>query len=56
LPLGGDVDGVPARLVRRANREGLKAYGNSVVPQVVAALGRAILLVELELDNRPPQA
>jgi site-specific DNA-cytosine methylase len=29
--------------VRRANREALRAYGNSVVPQVVAVIGRAIL-------------
>jgi DNA (cytosine-5)-methyltransferase 1 len=41
-PLGGTVDGLPERLVRRANRESLKAFGNSVVPQVVEAIGRAI--------------
>lgn len=34
------------RLARRANREALKALGNSVVPRVVAAIGRAILRVE----------
>jgi DNA (cytosine-5)-methyltransferase 1 len=56
-PLGSAVDGVPERLVRaaerrarRANREALKAYGNSVVPQVVEAIGRAILEVETETE------
>jgi DNA (cytosine-5)-methyltransferase 1 len=43
LPLGGAAHGLPERLVRRANREALRAYGNSVVPQVVAVIGRAIL-------------
>lgn len=43
--LGGDVDGLPARLVSFARRNALKAYGNSVVPQVVAAIGKAILEV-----------
>ena len=42
-PVGSTVDGLPTRLVRRANREALRAYGNSVVPQVVAVIGRAIL-------------
>jgi DNA (cytosine-5)-methyltransferase 1 len=42
LPLGGSIDGIPARLVRFANRNGLKAYGNSVVPQVVCEIARAI--------------
>ena len=45
LPLGGAVDGVPVRLVRRGNKLALKAYGNTVVPQVVEAIGRAILEV-----------
>lgn len=52
-PMGGAVDGLPARLVRlarRGNRESLKAYGNSVVPQLVAAVGRAILAAEAGLD------
>jgi site-specific DNA-cytosine methylase len=31
------------RLARRGNREALKAYGNSVVPAVVALIGKAIL-------------
>ena len=43
LPLGGAAHGLPERLVRRANRGALRAYGNSVVPQVVAVIGRAIL-------------
>ena len=34
------------RLARRANREALKTLGNSVVPQVVAVIGRAILEAE----------
>jgi len=42
LPLGGLIDGIPARLVRRANRNALKAYGNSIVPQVAAEIMRAI--------------
>jgi DNA (cytosine-5)-methyltransferase 1 len=48
FPLGSAVDGLPERLVRRANRESLKALGNSVVPQVVAMIGRAILSVEAQ--------
>lgn len=46
LPLGWDVDGVPARLLRFANKHALKAYGNAVVPQVAEVIGRAILVVE----------
>ncbi len=45
-PLGFDSHGLPERLVRlarRGNREALKAYGNSVVPAVVALIGKAIL-------------
>lgn len=45
-PLGSAAHGLPERLARRANREALKALGNSVVPRVVAAIGRAILRVE----------
>jgi len=45
LPLGGLVDGIPARLVRHANRESLKAYGNSVVPQVAAEVMKAMARV-----------
>ena len=47
-PLGSAAHGLPERLARRANRESLKALGNSVVPQVVAAIGRAILRVEAD--------
>ncbi len=46
LPVGGAAHGLPERLARRWNREALKALGNSVVPQVVATIGRAILSVE----------
>ena len=42
LPVGSNFDGLPERLARRWNRESLKALGNSVVPQVVAAIGQAI--------------
>lgn len=41
--LGAVPDGLPGRLVRSANRNALRAAGNSVVPQVVAAVGRAML-------------
>jgi hypothetical protein len=44
--MGSAVDGLPLRLERRANREALKAYGNSVVPRVVEAVGYAILAAE----------
>ena len=43
LPLGGTANGLSLRLVRRANREALRAYGNAVVPQVVYVIGQAIL-------------
>lgn len=46
LPLGGDADGVPGRLVRAANRDALRAYGNAVVPQVAEMIARAILEAE----------
>lgn len=45
-PLGAPAHGLSERLVRRANREALKAAGNSVVPQVVEAIGYAILAAE----------
>jgi len=52
LPLGGLIDGVSARLVQRSNKESLKAYGNSIVPQVAAEVMRAMtggpLLAEAE--------
>jgi len=43
FPLGGAIDGLSVRLVRFANREALRAYGNSVVPQVAEVIGRAIM-------------
>jgi hypothetical protein len=43
LPLGGTTDGLPVRLVRAANRDAVKAYGNAVVPQIPEAIARAIL-------------
>ena len=49
LPLGGAVDGVPARLVRSANRHALRAYGNAVVPQVAEVVGRAVMAADRAL-------
>jgi len=49
LPLGSAAHGLPERLARRANRESLRALGNSVVPQVVAIIGRAILDADARL-------
>lgn len=43
--MGSDVDGLPERLVPRERREALRALGNAVVPQVVEAIGRAIMRV-----------
>lgn len=40
--LGSAVDGLSERLAGRHRRASLKALGNSVVPQVVEAIGRAI--------------
>jgi DNA (cytosine-5)-methyltransferase 1 len=54
LPLGASAHGLPidvVRLARRANREALKAAGNSVVPQVVRAIGQAILEIEAALGG-----
>jgi DNA (cytosine-5)-methyltransferase 1 len=48
LPVGDLVDGIPVRLVRRANRDALKAYGDSIVPQVAAVVMRAIMAREKE--------
>ena len=47
--LGRDAHGLPGRLESRVRRERLKALGNSVVPQVVEVIGRAILLAEKEM-------
>jgi DNA (cytosine-5)-methyltransferase 1 len=45
--VGAATDGVSTRLVRFANRNALKAAGNSVVPQVVELIGRAIMSMEV---------
>jgi hypothetical protein len=39
------------RRARRANREALKAYGNSVVPEVVTTIGLAILEAAIPLSK-----
>lgn len=46
FPLGGDVAGIPVRLVRFANRNALKAFGNAVVPDCAEVIGRAILATQ----------
>ena len=51
--VGCNADGLPSRLVRLGQRCALKAYGNSIVPQVVAEIGRAIL--EVERQSAPCQ-
>lgn len=43
LPMGGSADGVSARLVRFANRNALRAYGNAVCPVVAEVVGRAVM-------------
>lgn len=43
FPLGGELNGVPVRLVRFANRNTIKAYGNALLPQIPEILGRVIL-------------
>ncbi len=40
--LGSTASRLSGRLVRFANRNALKAYGNAVVPQIVEEIGRAI--------------
>jgi DNA (cytosine-5)-methyltransferase 1 len=47
-PLGRAAHGLSSRLASRRWRDELKALGNSVVPQVVEAIGRAILAVDRE--------
>jgi site-specific DNA-cytosine methylase len=37
------------KVERKQNREALKAFGNSVVPQVAEVVGRAILAAEREM-------
>lgn len=52
LAMGGAAsrlsDGL-VRLAKRCNREALRAYGNAVVPQVVEAIGRAIVEEERQV-------
>lgn len=43
FPMGGAVDGVPVKLLRFANRNSLKAFGNAVVPQIPYLIGRWII-------------
>jgi hypothetical protein len=45
--MGGELDGVPVRLVRFANRNALKAYGNALIPQIPEMIGRWILEQEI---------
>lgn len=44
--MGSSASRLSERLVRFGNRNALKAYGNAVVPQVVTAIGNAILRAE----------
>src|SRR5262249_38973112 len=45
-PVGRRAHGISARLASARWRNELKALGNAVVPQVVEAIGRAILSIE----------
>lgn len=45
-PMGGATHGLPARLVRFANGNALKAYGNALTPAIPEIIGRAILQAE----------
>ena len=42
LEMGGSINGISAGVVRFANSNALKAYGNSVVPQITECIGRMI--------------
>lgn len=44
--LGGDTHGLPDRVVSAHRRARLRALGNSIVPQIVEAIGRAIMRCE----------
>lgn len=50
--LGRGADGLPDRLDSRLRRERLEALGNSVIPQVVEAIGYAILAAERQGGRR----
>ena len=45
-PVGAATDGLSEQLVRFANKHTLRSAGNSVVPQVVEVIGRAIMAAE----------
>ena len=45
-PVGDAAHGLSEKLVRFANRNTLRSGGNSVVPQVVEVIGRAIMSIE----------
>lgn len=45
-PVGGATNGLSVRLVRLANRNALRAFGNSIIPQCSEAIGRAIMAVD----------
>jgi len=49
--LGRSAAGLPCRLARRAHRLALEALGDTVVPQVVEAVGKAILSSELAISQ-----
>lgn len=51
--VGSPASRLPARLVRFANRNALRAYGNAVVPACVEAIGRAIMQVEKRACHTP---
>jgi DNA (cytosine-5)-methyltransferase 1 len=53
-PLGCAAHGLSARLASARWRQELKALGNSVVPQVVEVIGRAILAIERGNDAERP--
>lgn len=44
--LGHSADGIPVGVAPRLRRKALRALGNSVVPQITEAIGRAILRCE----------
>jgi DNA (cytosine-5)-methyltransferase 1 len=46
LKVGGTVDGLRPRVAEWCNMEAIAAYGNTVVPQVVQAIGESITRIE----------